>query len=448
MESFVIAAASMAAVLGILILLHEFGHYAAAKFFGVRVDVFSIGFGKRLVGFRRGETDYRISALPLGGYVKMAGESPLESRSGAPEEFMSHPRWQRLIIAIAGPAVNIVLAIALLTGIFMLHYEYPAYLDQTAVVGGVVENSPASKAGIQQGDRIVRIEDVQNPRWKDVMPIMLKVMINPKDKVDVAIQRSNDVLEKQIQPEMDPTDQYGTIGWLPDQPITVTQVDLDKPAAKAGLKVGDEIMAVNGTPMRSLYSVVHFLQQNGSKPVEVTTVRNGQQSNLTITPVLTDESGQKSYRLGFGSDPTRVEKLPFAQALSRSIDDNKKGSLLIVDLIHRMVERKASIKQLTGPIGIARASGEAARQPGWTPLLELMAVISLNLGILNLLPIPILDGGIIMLLIIEGIMRRDISIRIKERIYQTALVFLLLFFVVVIYNDVMKVLPGLGHRLP
>jgi regulator of sigma E protease len=143
MESFLIAAASMAVVLGIMILVHEFGHYAAAKWFGVRVDVFSIGFGKRLTGFRRDNTDYRISALPFGGYVKMAGENPLESHSGAPDEFMSHPRWQRLVIVFAGPVMNIILAIVLLTGVFMVHYEHPVYLDQPAVVGWILENSPS-----------------------------------------------------------------------------------------------------------------------------------------------------------------------------------------------------------------------------------------------------------------------------------------------------------------
>jgi regulator of sigma E protease len=445
MESFLIAVVAMAVVLGIMILVHEFGHYAAAKWFGVRVDVFSIGFGKRLVGFKRGDTDYRISALPLGGYVKMAGENPLESRSGAPDEFMSHPRWQRFVIAVAGPAMNILLAIALLTGVFMVHYEHPLYLDEPAVVGWVMDDSPAAKSGIEQGDRIVRIDGTQNPSWEDVM---LKVMISPKQPIDVAVQRGNDILEKKIRPDAEGTDQYGSVGWLPEQPVIVTELESDMPAAKAGVQLGDDLLSVNGTPVRSVFSMIHFLQQNGNKPVDVVAVRNGQHLNFQMTPVQTEDGGQKAYRLGFRAEPVHVDKLPFGKALSRSIEDNKKYSLLMVDLIHKMVERKVSIKQLDGPIGIARASGDAARQPGWTPLLGLMAMISLNLGILNLLPIPILDGGIIMLLIVEAIMRRDISLRIKERIYQTAFVFLVLFFVVVIYNDLMKALPGLAQRLP
>jgi regulator of sigma E protease len=445
MESFLIAVASMALVLGVLILVHEFGHYAAAKWFGVRVDVFSIGFGKRLTGFRRGGTDYRISALPLGGYVKMAGENPLESRSGAPDEFMSHPRWQRFVIAIAGPAVNIILAIVLLAGVFMVHFEHPVYLDQPAIVGWVLENSPAAKAGVEQGDRIVRIEGQQNPTWEDVL---MKVAVASKGPIDVAIQRGNEILEKQVQPEVDGSDQYGTVGWLPDEPITVTELEPNMPAAQAGLKLGDEIVAVNGTPMRSLVSVIHYLRQNGSNPVDVRAVRNGQQLSFKITPVLTEDDGQKNYRLGFQSRPVQIDKLSFAQALNRSIQENRRYSLLVVDLIGKLVQHKASIKQMSGPVGIARASGDVARQPGWTPLLGWMALISLELGIFNLLPIPILDGGRILELIIESVLRRDISVRIKERIYQTALVFLILFAVVVTYNDVLKALPGLAQRLP
>ena len=183
----------MALVLGVMILVHEAGHFAAAKAFGVRVDVFSIGFGKRLVGFRRGDTDYRISVLPLGGYVKMAGENPMEARSGAPDEFMSHPRWQRFVIAIAGPVMNILLAVALLTAVFMVHYEHPDFFNQAAVVGWVLDNSPAAKAGVEPGDSIVRIDGVRNPTWEDVI---LQVMTSPKQPVSVAVRRGNEILEK------------------------------------------------------------------------------------------------------------------------------------------------------------------------------------------------------------------------------------------------------------
>jgi regulator of sigma E protease len=447
MNSFLIAVISMAVVLGIMILVHEFGHFAAAKLFGVRVDVFSIGFGKRLVGFTRGETDYRISALPLGGYVKMAGENPLESHSGAPDEFVAHPRWQRFVIAAAGPAMNILLAVGILTGVNMVHYEHPVYLDQPAVIGWVMENSPAEKAGIEAGDRIVRIDGTQNPTWEDVA---LKSAIQSNRPLDVAVQRGNEFLERPIAPAGNWSDgeQVRSLGWVPDEPIIITQMEANMPAAKAGMKVGDQIVALNGVPVRSLMSVIRLLQKDTGQPVEITALRDGQELKFTATPVLTTDGGQKRYRLGFQSEPVRVDKLPFAQALDRSLQENKKYSFLIVDLVRKMIRNETSIKQMEGPIGIARASGQAAQEPGWSPLLRLMAGISLNLGIFNLLPIPILDGGMILMLLIEGLIRREISLKIKERIYQTAFVFLVLFAVVVIFNDIVKVVPGLAQRLP
>src|SRR5271169_4540984 len=222
MSSFIIYPLAFIVVLGIMILVHEFGHYAVAKALGVRVEVFSIGFGKRLLGFHRGDTDYRISAIPLGGYVKMSGENPMDERTGDPAEFLSHPRWHRFIIAIAGPTMNIMLAIGLLAGVYMVHYEYPAYLDQPAVIGWVEQDSPAAKLGLQAGDRIIRVESVDNPTWEQLEP---KIEMNPNQPVDVAIQRGNQTLNLTLTPEAYGISQMGFAGWDPKRPLEVTELE-------------------------------------------------------------------------------------------------------------------------------------------------------------------------------------------------------------------------------
>src|SRR6202162_4053735 len=446
MSGFLTAVLAVGVILGFMILIHEFGHYAAAKLLGVRVEVFSIGFGKRLLGFRRGDTDYRIAAIPLGGYVKMSGENPLDERSGDRGEFMSHPRWHRFIIAIAGPAMNILFAVVLLTCVYMVRYEYPAVLDEPAIIGWVVQDTPAAKAGIQIGDRIARIDGIQNPTWEQVIP---REALNPNQPLDVTIERAGQLLTKTIVPEAYGPNQMGSAGWAPKEPsCPITDLEPGMPAEKAGMKLGDEIVSVDGQPIAGLEAMIESLKQTKDRPIQIVVQRDGKPLNSTVSPVLSDIKGDQRYRVGIGSAPMKVSSLPFAAAFRRSVEQNKQGSLLILELVEKMVERKISIRSIEGPIGIGRAAGQAASKKGWTPLLELTAGISLNLGIFNLLPIPILDGGVILFLFIEGLMRRDVSLRIKERVYQAAFVFLVLFAVMVIYNDLMKTLPGLMDRLP
>ena len=444
MYDFFYYAAVVAFVLGVMILVHEFGHFAAAKLFGVRVEQFAIGFGKRLFGVRKGDTDYRINLLPLGGYVKMSGENPLEARTGDPSEFMSHPRWQRFIIALAGPLMNVILAVGLMTVVYMVHYEHPAYLDQPAVVGYVVEGSAAEKAGIVPGDRIVKIEGEQNPNWQDVI---LKAMLSPNQPLQVSVQHEGAVQDKTIVPEAVGLDKIGEAGWIPDRPVQVGPVEANMPGAKAGMKAGDIIIALNNRPVRSIESLLSLLEANADKPAVLTVQREGKQLDLNVTPVLSTDQGKTRYRIGFQfAEAMHVDKLPFGQAFQKSIDQNKKLSGLILEMVEKLVRHRIPVQQISGPIRIAKMSGDAARQQGWTPLLELMAGISINLAIFNLLPFPILDGGVILFLIIEGIRRRDISLRIKERIYQVAFVMLVLFAMMVIYNDLAKTIPGLGGK--
>lgn len=446
MEGFFIALISVVFVLGGCVLIHEFGHFAAAKLFGVRVETFSIGFGKRLFGWRRGETDYRVSALPFGGYVKMTGETPLDNRTGAPEEFMSHPRWQRLIIALAGPFMNVLLAVGLLTAVFMVHYERPAYLDQRAKIGYVVPDTPAAKAGVKTGDTIVKIDGIDNPTWEDVR---LNTMVSPGTPVKLEILRDHQVIPDSVVPEKNADGQAADPGWVPDETNVVTSLEPNMPAVKAGIKVGDVISAVNSTPIHSTPEMIALLQQTKDQPVNLTVLHDGHERIVQLTPVLTKDNGESRYRIGMVSEPRIIDaKLPFAKALRTSLDENRRYSMLVFDLVDKLIRKQVSIKTMSSPIGIAQASGEAARQPGWSPLLTLMAIISLQLGIFNLFPIPILDGGMILMLLIEGLMRRDISMRIKERAYQVAFVFLILFAAVVIYNDIMKTIPGLHQHLP
>jgi regulator of sigma E protease len=448
MSEFFTSIVAVAAVLGFMILIHEFGHYAVAKWLGVRVEQFAIGFGKRLIGFRKGETDYRINAIPLGGYVKMSGENPMDTRTEDPREFLNHSRWHRFLIAIAGPAMNILLAIVLLTTVYMVHYEYPVYLDKPAVVQGVRKDSPAEHAGIQAGDRIIKIEDIENPTWEQVQP---KVWLSPNQPLAVTIQRGTQVLQKTLYPKAVTTSEVGTVGWFPEEPVVIGRLDSGLPAAKAGMKEDDKIIAMNGQPVPSIESMIESLQQTKNQPVDITVERGNQTLSFHLQPVLssTEDPKEQRYRLGFvNKGVTKVTTLPFPAALKLSLEQNKKYSLLILELAKKMVQRKISLKAISGPIGIAQDAGYAAQQKGWTPLMELTAGISLNLGIFNLLPIPILDGGVILFLLIEGLMRRDISMNIKERVYQAAFVFLVLFAVMVIYNDLMKTIPGLAERLP
>jgi len=424
--------AAVVFVLGILVFVHEFGHFAVAKLCGVRVETFSLGFGKRLWGFRRGDTDYRISVLPLGGYVKMAGENPLETRTGDPGEFTSHPRWQRFLIAVAGPVMNILLAFVILTGVYMFHHEYPAMLKNPVDVVSVNPGSAAEKAGIHPRDRIVKIDGIENPSWEQAL---VRIEINPKQPVAVTLLRDGGKVEKTLVPDVSGPDRMGDAGIEP--PAVAGTIEPGSPAEKAGVRPGDVLLSLDGKPIQGMRELQQILEKSKTNPVQLRVLRDGEELSLTVIPQLMDTPGEaeKKYRIGIGM--MQVERLPFVPAVSQAVGEMKSSSLLVFELAGKLIEGKNKIQQISSPIGIARATGQAALLGPWF-LLGIMAMISLQLAIFNLFPIPILDGGLMLMLLIEGVIRRDIKQEVKERVYQVAFVFLMLFAAVVIFNDVLK----------
>jgi regulator of sigma E protease len=453
MSFFFTSTVSMLAVLGIMVLVHELGHFIVAKLCGVRVEVFSIGFGKRLFGFRHGDTDYRVCLLPLGGYVKMSGEAPGEGKTGDPGEFSSHPRWQRVLIGLAGPAANFVLALVLMTGFYMMHNEVEAFRFQHARVDFVADHTAAANADIHPGDLITRFDTVSDPTWEQVS---IRSALNIGQPVMVTVDRGGQTISsKLIVPNPRDTDDFDleSIGLVPrmqDDPIRVQQIEPDMPAAKAGLKAGDRILAVDGLSLHSVDAILAFLQQGDGRPVQLTVGRDGKTIPISLSPVMADAgNGHKLYRIGFAPNlpPFRIQQLPLTAAIRQSVHFNMRNSGLILEVLRRMATRRLAMQNLTGPIGIARQTGLAVEEPGWQPIIGLMAIISLNLGIFNLLPIPILDGGVILLLLIEGILRRDLNQEFKERIYQAAFVVLLIFAAFVMFNDISK-LPVFSKLKP
>lgn len=416
-------------VLGFLIFAHEAGHFMFAKLFRVRVLVFSFGFGKRLFGFRKGDTDYRVSLIPLGGYVRMAGDNPEENVAGNQDEFLSKPKWQRFLILFAGPFMNVVIAITFVAALAMVGTEQ---LVTKPIIGEVLPNKPAAKAGLQTGDRIVRINKEKVDDFED---IRMLVSMNAGTPLRVEYERNGKLAATTLTPEREES-QFGPVGRAGIQyglePV-VGRVEPNSPAAAAGLQAGDRIVSANGKPVRALDDYAATSDALKTKPLALVVARGAQQLPLTVAP-----STDPQLTLWRGVIPqTRLFKLSFVPALQYSVKENWRMLKLAFSAIGRLFRPEGSVKELSGPINIARISGEMFRR-GWIEVLSLMAMISLQLGIMNLLPIPVLDGGHIMILLIEGIARRDLSLRVKERIQQLGFAVLATLMIVVLYNDVIS----------
>jgi len=436
----------MILVLGVMILVHEWGHFIVARLFGVRVDVFSIGFGPRLFGWKSGATDWRISALPLGGYVRMAGQDLSEVDSargaaptGAADELMSKPRWQRALISFAGPAVNLIFPVILLTGLFVaVGIPYSAFLDRPVQIVGLPENAAASGDPLQVGDKIISVNGMPNPTWEQAQKAVRLTPPGGTVKFELENNGTRRTAEVAIK---DAAQADRLLGYVPIPPV-LDEVGHGTPAEHAGLRENDVITGIDGQKISFWGQFVDRVRGSNGKPIKLDVNRKGQILHVDVTPQQgVTETGENVYQVGVAvHDDTSYRRVGFGEGLRDAWTTTSERVAETVGVVGRLVSGRVSVRQLQGAVGISRAAGEAVRK-GPLAVISLMVLISVNLGILNLLPIPILDGGNILLLAIEGGMRRDLSMAFKERFVQVGLVFLLVLFAIVMYNDVLRLLP-------
>ena len=454
LHEIVVAVVSFFVLVGLMVIVHELGHFIVAKLFKVRVEAFSFGFGPRLIGFKYGETDYKICLLPLGGFVKMTGENPGEDPAASgvddPAAFSSHPRWQRMLIGVAGPISNFILAFLMMVFYFAAINEVPNIRPTT--LEWVAASSPAGQAGLLPGDVVTHFGNIANPDFESFVDLAKE---NPNQTLPIVVNRNGQTvplsisLPAAITSRGDDLSAAGLYLQIVTDPLTVDQVVSGAPAEKAGLHAGDVIQAVDGHSFHTVDPLRNYLQVGKGNPVTLTVKRNG----ALIQPLVVHPWSQDSqYQIGFAEvpppDPPVYDKpMSLSAAMDNSLYLCRVNSTFILRTISNIFTRKVSVKQLSGPIGIARMAGQAAEMKDWFTKFNFAAAISLNLGILNLLPFPILDGGMILFLLIESVLRHDINMLIKERIYQAAFVLILVFFAFVMFNDVTK-LPMFTHLKP
>jgi regulator of sigma E protease len=425
---------SFAFVLGVLVFVHELGHFLAAKRIGIKVLKFQLGFNPTVFSVRRGDTEYSIGALPLGGYVKMAGESPDEPSTGSPEEFMSRTKWERFQVLIMGPLMNLGLAVVLTAVVLYQGAERLAYETRPVIVGSVETGSIAGKAGIKAGDHITAVSGRPVETWED---FYIAVGSKPDREVDIAYERDGETSSVRVIPRTPKRSRYeiGDIGVLPDVHPHIRSVNPGDPADQAGLKMNDVIVAVNGETITFSTDLKDAISKRPEQQISIALLRDGQPMTIVATPRRSGDIGL----LGVGiADETTSMKPGVAGAARLAIEKNLQFSGLIFETIGGLISGQTSPKQLMGPVAIAQLSGESA-QLGLIALLSLMAQISLNLGLLNLLPIPVLDGGHIFIMAMEGVARRDFSTALKEKMLLAGFVVLMTLMVTVIYNDLTRI---------
>ncbi|MBA3768396.1 MAG: RIP metalloprotease RseP [Acidobacteria bacterium] len=444
--SYIISILAFIFILGGAVVLHEFGHFIVAKLLKIRVETFSVGFGPRLWGRRYGTTDYRLSAIPLGGYVKLGGDesnAPIEGAGASDippgEQFNLRPRWQKIAVAIAGPVMNILTA---LTIPFIGALLFGVPVTPAPVVSQIRPNGAAQLAGMQRGDRIISFNGVENPSWDRIRG---DALLSPGQPIPVIVERNGQPTPLTLTPTrlVESGESIGTLDFLPDYgslPVIIRQVEPGTPAEEAGLKVGDRIVAIGGENVTSSEQVSQYIREHKAEPIRLTIERGGVRQEIMAKARLLSDGKE---RLGILPD----QEMPFERvgpvsAISYAVSSNIEILRLTGKALGQFFTGRRSAKDtVSGPIGIARASSQAVTIGGWGGFFTMLAFLSLSLGVFNLLPIPVLDGGAIFLLLVEAVLGwvgLKLSMTVRDRIQQVGFVLLLLLMGLVIFNDLNK----------
>jgi regulator of sigma E protease len=425
-------------ILGVLVLVHELGHFLAAKSCGIRVIAFSIGFGKPLLAKKIGETEYRLSAIPFGGYVNMAGEHPEEKTIPEKGDFTAKPKWQRAFVALAGPAANYLFAMICLYVVFILGTNFPVYLKRP-VVGAVADSSSAMKAGFKSGDSIVAMNGKTVSSWEDIgqqlafQQSRYDIVFVRGASVDtlplLLTQRGNRGLPKEP-----------TGGLFPAIPPVVGSVLPGSPAEKAGFMANDTVTAINGGATISwdqlTFTILRYDGAAGSMTFTVN--RGGSLVEIAVTPQY--NASTKRYQIGVGRATPATMKVRYGPvpAVGKMVAKTWEYTTKIFEVLQKLFSKQVSTRELVGPIGIVQVTGIVALG-GAADIIDFMAFIGINLAVLNLLPLIITDGGLLLFLLIEAVRRKPLSIKAQMIINRGAIFFFIFLFLYVTYNDIGRI---------
>lgn len=440
--------------IGILVFIHEFGHFAAAKLSGMRADVFAIGFGKRLFGWNRktgftfgelpkdfdgeGHTDYRLSLLPLGGYVKIAGmidesmDTDFVEKEPQPYEFRAKPVWAKIFVITAGVLMNLFLAWIIFWG---ANFFQGKPITPTTTIAFVEDGSPAQLSGFVAGDKILSINGKQVNNWEE---LRAQIFINTLgENLNVTLERNGTIKNLSIERKLIPDDESKSRYLLP-QGIKpgIGDVLKDSPAEKSGLKPGDIMLSLNGIPLYSPKQTTELISANRGREIQLVVKRKDEELNISVTPGDDSKIGVAIGPVFLGK--TKMQTYGAFASIYYGWKDIEKMTALTFQMVGKVFSGNIEVgKAFGGPIKIAQIAAKSA-DSGISSFLYFLALLSLSLAILNIMPFPVLDGGHLVMIIIEAIIRREIPVKIKVALQNTGFVILLLLMAFIIYNDIIS----------